>query len=34
MTSIEPGSGGPTVRRILLGTQLRRLREARGITRE
>jgi transcriptional regulator with XRE-family HTH domain len=31
--SIEPG-GGPTVRRILLGTQLRRLREARGITRE
>ena len=32
--SIEPGSGGPTVRRILLGTQLRRLREGRGITRE
>jgi transcriptional regulator with XRE-family HTH domain len=31
--SIDPGSG-PTVRRILLGTQLRRLREARGITRE
>jgi transcriptional regulator with XRE-family HTH domain len=31
--SIEPGSG-PTVRRILLGTQLRRLREAQGITRE
>jgi transcriptional regulator with XRE-family HTH domain len=31
--SIEPGSG-PTVRRILLGTQLRRLREAKGITRE
>jgi transcriptional regulator with XRE-family HTH domain len=31
--SIEPGSG-PTVRRILLGTQLRRLRESRGITRE
>jgi transcriptional regulator with XRE-family HTH domain len=31
--SIEPGIG-PTVRRILLGTQLRRLREARGITRE
>jgi transcriptional regulator with XRE-family HTH domain len=30
---LEPGSG-PTVRRILLGTQLRRLREARGITRE
>ncbi len=33
MISIEPGSG-PTVRRILLGTQLRRLREAKGITRE
>jgi transcriptional regulator with XRE-family HTH domain len=33
MISIEPGSG-PTVRRILLGTQLRRLRETRGITRE
>ncbi len=33
MIYIEPGSG-PTVRRILLGTQLRRLREARGITRE
>src|SRR5215471_19350195 len=31
--SIEPGSG-PTVRRILLGTQLRRLRESKGITRE
>jgi hypothetical protein len=31
--SVEPG-GGPTVRRILLGTQLRRLRESRGITRE
>jgi len=31
--SVEPGSG-PTVRRILLGTQLRRLREAKGITRE
>jgi len=31
--SVESGSG-PTVRRILLGTQLRRLREARGITRE
>jgi transcriptional regulator with XRE-family HTH domain len=31
--SIEPG-GGPTVRRILMGTQLRRLREAKGITRE
>ncbi len=33
MIYIEPGSG-PTVRRILLGTQLRRLREAQGITRE
>jgi transcriptional regulator with XRE-family HTH domain len=33
MISIEPGSG-PTVRRILLGTQLRRLRESKGITRE
>jgi hypothetical protein len=31
--SIEPGTG-PTVRRILMGTQLRRLREAREITRE
>jgi Domain of unknown function (DUF5753)/Helix-turn-helix domain len=31
--SVEPGSG-PTVRRILLGTQLRRLRETSGITRE
>jgi len=29
----RPG-GGPTVRRILLGSQLRRLREDRGITRE
>src|SRR6266571_6519668 len=26
------GAGGPTVLRILLGTQLRRLREARGVT--
>jgi hypothetical protein len=31
--SIEPGSS-PTVRRILLGSQLRRMREARSITRE
>jgi transcriptional regulator with XRE-family HTH domain len=31
--SAQPGSG-PTVLRILLGSQLRRLREARGITRE
>ncbi|OHV36005.1 MULTISPECIES: helix-turn-helix domain-containing protein [Pseudofrankia] len=29
-----PGGGGPTVRRILLGSQLRRLRESRGIGRE
>jgi transcriptional regulator with XRE-family HTH domain len=29
-----PEAGGPTVLRIALGTQLRRLREARGITRE
>lgn len=32
MTATE--SGGSVVRRILLGSQLRRLREARGITRE
>jgi transcriptional regulator with XRE-family HTH domain len=31
--SAQPGSG-PTVLRILLGSQLRRLREAKGITRE
>lgn len=29
-----PAEGGPTVRRIVLGNQLRRLREARSITRE
>jgi len=29
-----PGIGGPTVRRILVGAQLRRLREASGITRD
>lgn len=29
-----PASGGPTVRRILVGAQLRRLREASGISRE
>ncbi|MFB4319079.1 helix-turn-helix domain-containing protein [Actinomadura sp. 21ATH] len=29
-----PGHGGPTVLRILLGGQLRRLREAKGISRE
>ncbi|KPM57114.1 transcriptional regulator [Frankia sp. CcI49] len=33
MTSTQPG-GGPTVRRILLGSQLRRLREEKGISRE
>lgn len=33
MISAQPGSG-PTVLRILLGSQLRRLREAKGITRE
>lgn len=33
MTTGQPG-GGSIVRRILLGAQLRRLREARGITRE
>ena len=33
MFSVEPGSG-PTVRRILLGSQLRRLREASGVSRE
>lgn len=33
MISAQPGSG-PTVLRILLGSQLRRLREAQGITRE
>lgn len=33
MTGPEPG-GGPTVLRILLGSQLRQLREARGISRE
>jgi transcriptional regulator with XRE-family HTH domain len=34
VTSESPPGGGPTVRRILLGSQLRRLREAREITRE
>ncbi|GCE02090.1 MULTISPECIES: helix-turn-helix domain-containing protein [Embleya] len=33
MPATQPGSGS-TVRRILLGSQLRRLREAKGITRE
>ncbi|MFI0419047.1 helix-turn-helix domain-containing protein [Spongiactinospora sp. 9N601] len=31
---LSPGSGGPTILRILLGTQLRRLRTAKDITRE
>src|SRR5437773_12363180 len=30
----RPAPGGPTVRRIMLGAHLRRLREARGISRE
>lgn len=34
MASVQFEDGGPTVRRILLGAQLRRLREAKGITRE
>ncbi len=32
--SSQPGSGSPTVLRMLLGSQLRKLREAKGITRE
>lgn len=36
MTITQPGAAdtGPTVRRMLLGTQLRQLREERGLTRE
>jgi transcriptional regulator with XRE-family HTH domain len=34
VTDESPPGGGPTIQRILLGTQLRRLREAREITRE
>lgn len=34
MSTPRPGSGGPTVRRILLGAQLRQLRESAGISRE
>ncbi len=34
MTGEAPPGSGPTVRRILLGSQLRRLREAREITRD
>ena len=33
MITAQPGSG-PTVLRILLGSQLRRLREAKGVTRD
>ena len=33
-TGPEAGAGGPTVLRILLGSQLRKLREANGVTRE
>src|SRR6266540_3463664 len=33
MTQVEPG-GGPTVRRMLVGAQLRRLRTDKGISRE
>jgi Domain of unknown function (DUF5753)/Helix-turn-helix domain len=34
VTDEGPPGGGPTVRRILLGSQLRRLREAREVTRD
>jgi transcriptional regulator with XRE-family HTH domain len=34
VTDESPPGGGPTVQRILLGSQLRRLRERQGITRE
>ncbi len=34
MPTAQPEGGGSTVRRMLLGSQLRRLREAKGITRE
>lgn len=34
MIAIQPGGSSPTVLRILLGSQLRKLREAKGITRE
>jgi transcriptional regulator with XRE-family HTH domain len=30
----QPATGGPTVRRIMVGVQLRRLRESKGITRD
>lgn len=32
--AVSPSGGGPTILRILLGTQLRRLRTAKGISRE
>jgi transcriptional regulator with XRE-family HTH domain len=35
MTEAQPGpGGGPTVRRMLVGAQLRRLRTEQGLTRE
>jgi transcriptional regulator with XRE-family HTH domain len=34
LISSQPGSGSPTVLRMMLGSQLRKLREAKGITRE
>jgi transcriptional regulator with XRE-family HTH domain len=34
LISIQPGGGSPTVLRMLLGSQLRKLREANGISRE
>ena len=35
MTDVQPGAaGGPTVRRMLVGAQLRRLRTEKGLTRE
>jgi transcriptional regulator with XRE-family HTH domain len=34
LISSQPGGGSPTVLRMLLGSQLRKLREAKGITRE
>src|SRR5690242_10827455 len=33
-TVTSPAGGGPTIQRILVGAQLRRLREASGVTRE
>ena len=34
MPTGEPAGSGPTARRMVLGSQLRRLREAKGISRE